>query len=140
MTVQTTIDKLREMKMTAMAENYRFQLEDRSFRNLSFDERFAMLVDIEYTSRKNNRLKRLIQNAEFDQPQVSIAGLNFQGGRVLDRELILRLASGSYIQEGLHAIITGATGSGKTYLACTLGMEACKQFHTVRCTATRASR
>lgn len=87
MTVQTTIDKLREMKMTAMAENYRFQLEDRSFRNLSFDERFAMLVDIEYTSRKNNRLKRLIQNAEFDQPQVSIAGLNFQCGRVLDREL-----------------------------------------------------
>ncbi len=108
MTVQTTIDKLREMKMTAMAENYRFQLEDRSFRDLSFDERFAMLVDIEYTSRKNNRLKRLIQNAEFDQPQVSIAGLNFQCGRVLDRELILRLASGSYIQEGLHAIITGA--------------------------------
>lgn len=132
MTIQATLDKLREMKMTAMAENYRFQLEDPNIKNLSFDDRFAMLVDIEYTSRQNGKFKRLVQGSELDQPQASIAGINFECGRRLDRDLIHRLASGSYLQNHHNIIITGATGSGKTYLACAFGMEACKQFYPTR--------
>ncbi len=132
MTIQATLDKLREMKLNAMAENYRFQLEDPSMKDISFDDRLAMLVDVEYTSKQNGRLKRLIQNAEMDQPQASIAGLNFECGRRIDRELVYRLASGEYLQSHHNIIITGATGSGKTYLACAFGMEACKQFVTTR--------
>lgn len=132
MTTQATIDKLREMKMAAMAENYRFQLEDPKFQELPFDDRFSLLVDLEYTSRKNARLKRLIHNAELDQPQASIADINYECGRKLDRNLILKLASCEYIRDNLNVFITGATGCGKTYLACALGMEACKQFYTTR--------
>ena len=132
MTVQATLDKLLEMKMTAMADNYRFQLEDSSIQSLSFDERFGMLVDIEYTNRQHGRLKRLIHNAELDQPQASITDLNFSCGRKLNRELIFNLASCDYIQKNLNIIITGATGCGKTYLACAFAMEACKQFYSTR--------
>ena len=132
MLVQATLDKLREMKMTAMADNYRFQMEDPAMKNMSFDDRFGMLVDFEYTSRKNSNLKRLIQNAEFDQPQANILGINYESGRKLDRDLIHNLATCDYVTEKRNIIITGATGSGKTYLACAFGMEACKRFYTTR--------
>ena len=71
MTNQSTIDKLIEMRLTTMAEAFRNQLDDPKFKEVPFEDRFGMLVDIEYSSRKNNRLKRLIKNAGFDQPEAS---------------------------------------------------------------------
>ena len=65
MTNQSTIDKLIEMHMTSMADAFRNQMQDISMKEIPFDDRFGMIVDIEYTSRKNSRLKRLIKNAEF---------------------------------------------------------------------------
>ena len=67
MTNQSTIDKLIEMHMTSMADAFRNQMQDISMKEIPFDDRFGMIVDIEYTSRKNSRLKRLIKNAEFEQ-------------------------------------------------------------------------
>ena len=67
MTNQSTIDKLIEMRLTTMADAFRNQLADPKFREVPFEDRFGMLVDIEYSNRKNNRLKRLIHNAGFDQ-------------------------------------------------------------------------
>lgn len=132
MTNQTTINKLIEMKFTAIADAYRIQLQDHSVDNLSFDERFGLLVDIEYTSRKNNRLKRLIRKANFDQSYACIADINYSSGRKLNKELIDRLASCEYIPEAHNIILMGASGAGKSYLACALGMEACKQYYTVK--------
>ena len=127
MNLQATIDQLRSMKLSAMADNYLAQREDPNMQKLPFDERFALLVDIEYNSRENAHLKRLIQRAELDQPQANIAEVNYESGRKLDRQLILKLATCDFIQRNLNVFITGATGCGKTYLACALGMEACKQ-------------
>lgn len=62
MTNQSTIDKLIEMRLTNMADAFHNQLEDSKFRNISFEDQFGMLVDIEYSSRKNNRLKRLFNS------------------------------------------------------------------------------
>lgn len=72
MTNQSTMDKLIEMRLTTMADAFRNQLNDPKFKEVPFEDQFGMLVDIEYSSRKNNRLKRLIKNAGFDQP-VSIS-------------------------------------------------------------------
>ena len=120
------------MRFTAMADAFRIQENDPSLKNLSFDERFGMLVDTEYTSRKNNRLKRLIKNAEFDQPDAHIAAIDYHSGRKLNKELINRLAKCDYITEYRNIFITGATGCGKTYMACAFGMEACKHFYKTK--------
>jgi hypothetical protein len=81
MTNQATINKLIEMRFTAMADAYRNQLRDNSLDHLSFEERVGFLIDIEYTSRKNNRLRRLIRNAGFDQTSACIADINYTAGR-----------------------------------------------------------
>lgn len=99
---------------------------------LSFEDRFGMLVDAEYWSRHNNRLKRNIHKATLEQPQASLADINYTSGRLLDKELIQTLGTGQYIREQHNVIILGATGSGKTYIGCALGMEACKQGFTVK--------
>ena len=65
MTNQSTIDKLIEMRLTALADAFRSQLDDPKFKEIPFEDQFGMLVDIEYSSRKNNRLKRLIRNARL---------------------------------------------------------------------------
>ena len=88
MTNQSTIDKLIEMRLTTMADAFRNQLADPKFREVPFEDRFGMLVDIEYSNRKNNRLKRLIHNAGFDQPEANIIDINYTSGRKLNKDLI----------------------------------------------------
>ena len=132
MTNQVTIDKLIEMKLTSMADAFRIQENDPSMKEVSFEDRFGLLVDTEYTSRKNNRLNRLIKNAQFDQPSASIADIDYTSGRKLNKELIKRLASCEYIADYRNIFITGATGSGKSFMACAFGMEACKHYYTTK--------
>jgi len=132
MTNEITINKLIEMRLTVMADLFRIQKDDPAMKEVPFEDRFGMLVDAEYTSRKNNRLKRLIRSADFEQSDASVADINYQSGRKLNRSLIERMARCEYITEYRNIFIIGATGSGKTYLACALGMEACKQFYTVK--------
>jgi DNA replication protein DnaC len=132
MTNQSTIDKLTEMRLTAMADAFRSQINDPKFKEVPFEDRFGMLVDIEHSSRKANRLKRLIHNAGFDQLDASIMDINYTSGRKLNKELTNRLATCEYISEHRNLFITGATGCGKTYMACAFGMEACKQYYNTR--------
>jgi len=132
MTNEATINKLIEMRLTSMADAFRIQLQDNIQSELSFEERIGLLVDIEYNSRKNNRLKRLIKKANFDQPQACIADINYSTGRKLNKSLINSLATCSYVAENHNIIIMGAAGAGKSYLACAFGMEACKQFYTAK--------
>ena len=132
MTTQSTIDKLIEMRLTSMSDAFLTQLQDARMRDISFEDRFGMLVDIEYSNRKSNSLKRLIRNAGFDQPDAYIGDINYTSGRKLNRSLIERLATCEYITEHRNLFITGATGSGKTYMACAFGMEACKRRYTTK--------
>ncbi len=105
---------------------------DPQFKEVPFEDRFGMMVDIEYSNRKNNRLKRLIHNAGFDQPDANIMDVNYTSGRKLNKELINRLATCEYISEHRNLFITGATGCGKTYMACAFGMEACKRYFNTK--------
>ena len=132
MTNQSTIDKLIEMRLTPMADAFRNQLNDPKFIEVPFEDRFGMLVDIEYCNRKNNRQKRLIHNAGFDQPEANIMDINYTSGRKLNKALINRLATCEYISEHRNLFITGATGCGKTYMACAFGMEACKMYYATK--------
>ncbi len=120
------------MRLTALADAYRTQLSDDSMQTVPFEDRFGLLVDIEYTARKNNKRERIIKKATLDQPQANVHDINYTSGRKLNRDFIERLSACEYIRERHNIIITGATGSGKSYLSCALGMEACKHYYTTK--------
>lgn len=132
MTTDNTLTKLNDMRMTAMAERYLDQLKNPEYQDLSFEDRFAMLVDIEWGRRKNAKLERLIKSAEFRDSQACIEDIEYHTDRMLDKTQILRLSTGRYIQENHNIIIKGASGNGKTYLGCAFGIAACRQFYKVR--------
>ena len=127
-----TVRKLHEMRLGVMAEAFSAQLADVQFQAVAFEDRFAMLVDAEWSARKSNRLVRLIRNAGYADPAACVENIEYLPERRLDREQILRLTSCAYIQEAHNIIILGATGAGKTYLACALGMAASRSFYSVR--------
>lgn len=129
---EPTLRKLHEMRLAAMADSYQNQLLDSNFQALSFEERFGLLVDTEWSRRKNNRLSSLIRKADFQQSNACIEDVEYHADRKLDRTQILRLATGTYIHDKLNIIIMGASGAGKTYLACAFGIAACRNFYPVK--------
>ncbi len=130
---QSTIDSLKAMKLTAMATELEHQLEDVStYGTLGFEERLGLLVDAEWNRRQANKLARYIKNARFAASTATIEGIEYHEDRKLDKAEILRFATYRYIQEGHHIILKGASGNGKTYLACALGHAACRKFNSVK--------
>jgi DNA replication protein DnaC len=107
-------------------------LSDAKTAGLSFEERFGILVDIEWTTRRNNRLKRLIRAANYSDPKACVEDIEYSADRNLDRGLIERLATCKYIEDCHNVILLGATGSGKSYIANALGMKASRSFMTVK--------
>ena len=132
MLTETTVNKLQEMKLSVMAKAFRAQLTDPNLQSMSFEDRFGLIVDQEWTSRKNNHLKRLIKQARFSEPGACVEDIEYHADRNLDQTQITRLSGCDYISERHNVILLGATGSGKTYLACALGMSAIRNFLTVR--------
>ena len=126
-----TVRKLHEMRLGVMAEAFSAQLADVQFQAVSFEDRFAMLVDAEWSARKSNRLTRLIRNAGYADPAACVENIEYHPERRLDREQILRLTSCAYIQEAHNIIILGATGAGKTYLAAPAWCAASPQLYSV---------
>ena len=119
-------------KMTAMAAELERQTGDASYRELSMEERLSLIVNAEWNRRQNNKINRLSNAAHFAQPGVTIEGIEYFEDRKLDKSLLLRLSTCKYIESGHHIILKGASGNGKTYLACALGNAACRNLKTVR--------
>ena len=128
----TTTSKLHEMKLSAMAAAFRHQSEKEDFSGLSFEERFGLIVDAEWTSRRNNRLMRLLKNAGFSEPGACLEDIEYHADRKLDKAFITRLGTCNFIDENHNVLVLGATGSGKTYIANALGVTAGRNFYSVR--------
>jgi DNA replication protein DnaC len=129
---QTTIGKLHEMKLNSMAEAFRNQIQDQALAGLTFEERFGLIVDIEWAKRKNNRLARLIQNACLTETGACIENIEYTADRKIDKTQITRLATCNYLHEKHNIIILGASGAGKSYLACAFGVAACRNFFAAK--------
>jgi DNA replication protein DnaC len=129
---QETLRKLTEMKMSWMAELYQLQNENKDFQGMDFDDRFNLLVDNEYDRRRSNKLERLIKQATLDDPNAAVELIEYHPERKLDKQLILELASGNYIQKHRNIILMGASGNGKTWISNALGIQACRQFYKVK--------
>jgi DNA replication protein DnaC len=128
---QTLLDKLLELRLTAFREGLREQSSNPHYTDLSFEERLLLLVDLECTHRSGRRIKRRLKLAEFPTP-ATIEDLDFSPERGLDRRLILELAQGGWIDKALNILILGATGTGKSFLASSLGVASCRLGYSVR--------
>jgi DNA replication protein DnaC len=129
---QVTINKLHEMRLSAMAEAFRNQTLDQSLTGLSFEDRFGLIVDTEWSKRKNNHLTRLIRNAGLSDTSACVENIEYTADRKLDKTQISTLATCNYIQERHNIIIMGASGAGKSYLGCAFGIAACRNFYGVK--------
>ena len=129
---QETLRKLIEMRMSAMAELYQEQSTNKEYQTMDFDDRFNLLVDLEYDRRKSNKLERLIKQATFNDPTAAIEDIEYHPDRRLDKKQILELATGNYIQNHHNIILMGASGNGKTWISNAFGVHACRQFYKVK--------
>lgn len=131
--INQTLEKLQAMKQVAMVAEYRRQLEIGAMNELSFEERLAMIVDAQWLSRQNARLKRLLHTANLRDPAATLSDLSYKPERMLDKNQVARLSDLQWIREGRNLLVTGPTGTGKTYLVSAFGREACRAGMTVRC-------
>jgi DNA replication protein DnaC len=129
MLTQQTIDKLYDMKLPAMAEAFTQQLGQPDLGELSFEDRFAMLVDRQWTFKEDRRMTRLLRIAKL-KDSACIENIDFKTPRSLDKSLVVRLSNSDWIKKAQNAIILGPTGVGKTYLACAIANSACRNGYS----------
>jgi DNA replication protein DnaC len=132
MMVNQTLEKLSAMHLGVMEKECRRQMELPAMNTLPFEDRIAMIVDAEWLSRQENRLKRLIKAAGLREPAAALENIDYNPRRKLDKADVARLSDCMWIKEGKNLIITGATGTGKTYLSSAFGNAACRLGMTVR--------
>lgn len=127
---EPTLQALRSMRLTGMAEAWLAQQQDPEAAALSFDDRLGLLVDAEALFRENRRLKRLMRRAKLRIAGACVEDLRCSAARGIERDMVRQLTAGRWIREHRNLLITGKTGTGKTYLACALAQHACRTGHT----------
>lgn len=128
---QPTLQQLRELKLTGMAQALEEQMNQPQSNSLSFEERIAFLLDREISYRKNRKLQGLISAAKFRQ-QACVEDIDYQPSRNLDKSQMASLIQCNWIRQKHNLIFEGPTGVGKSWLACALGLQACRQIISVK--------
>ena len=131
MLIEQTLARLRELRLDGMASALEEQQGSPDAAGLSFEDRLGLLLEREATAREDRRLTRLLRQAKLRLP-ASVEDIDFQAPRGMDKSAILRLAEGRWIQNSEVTLIVGATGSGKTFLACALAHAACRRGFSSR--------
>src|SRR6266545_4222214 len=126
MLIQPTLDALNELKLYGMVAALSEQLAQSAALSLPFEDRLGLLVEHEVSYRENRRLTRLLQLAQLKE-RAALEELDFRARRGLDRSQLASLASCDWIRSAHNLLIHGATGCGKTFLACALAHQACRQ-------------
>src|ERR1044072_9465563 len=128
MNENSTVEKMRRMNLKAMAGLYHQSLNRPDDKTYTTDEFLTLLIDIEWEHRQKSRIDNLIKLASFKHA-ASAANIDYQNSRNLDRNVIERLLTLHFLANLENIIITGPTGSGKSYLAQCLGVQACQMLH-----------
>jgi DNA replication protein DnaC len=123
---QHTLSTLKTLKLPGMAAAFEEQLVQPVTQSLSFDDRFGLIVDREASHRDNQRLGRLLKNARLKHA-ACVEDVDYRSGRGLDKAVMANLIGCDWIRQAQNLVLTGATGCGKTWLACALGNQACRQ-------------
>lgn len=126
MLTEQTLDKLYSMKLTGMADAFRAQLSQPAMNDLSFEERFAFIVDQHFTWKEDRRMVTLLRQARL-KDNACLEDIDYKAPRGIDKSVILTLSGCDWIKKAQNVIITGSTGVGKTYLACAMANSACRK-------------
>lgn len=129
MLTQQTLQQLRRLKLNGMVEAFEQQLTQPAHAELSFEERFSLLVDRELTARDNRRLERLLKTAKLKY-NACVEDINYRHARGLQRPQMAALITGDWVRQGQSILLVGPTGCGKTWLACALANQVCRQGHS----------
>ena len=124
-----TVEKLRDLKLKVMAQM--MSELDLALRELSFDERLGIMVEKEWLAKKNARIKRLLNSASLGL-NACLEDIDYLADRTIDKKTIQTLSTCSFIEQQLNIVISGKTGSGKSFIACALGNSACRHGYTVK--------
>jgi DNA replication protein DnaC len=135
---EPTTEKLQALRLHGMLAAWQEQGRQAALTGLGFDERFALLVEAEWLRRENERLVRNLREAKLRLAQASLEDIDYPARRELDRAQIRQLATCRWVQEHHNVLISGATGTGKTFVACALAHHACR--HGARALYRRAAR
>ena len=132
-----TLDKMKQMRLLGMHRAFKTSVESAKNEKLTADEMTTLLIDSEWDERHNRSIERTTKNARF-RYKATVEQLDYDNGRGLDKNQIHRLADGKYIKQNENILITGSTGTGKSFLASALGQQACQQgFKVLYTNATR---
>ena len=132
MLTSPTLEKLRTMKLDAMAKAWEAQQQDPAIAQLAFDERLGLLVDAEWLARENRRMTYALAQAKLKPSHACLEALDYSTRRGLDRSLVRQLATCRWIAEHQAVLIIGPTGIGKSFLACALAHQACRHGYRAR--------
>ena len=127
-----TYEKLKALHLKTMASEYIHQEDIPGITELTFDQRLTLIVDAEADARDNTRLRNRIQEAKFAEPGATMEAIQYYPDRHLNKETMALLATNKYIHKPTNILVIGATGSGKSFLACALGNRACQDNYKVR--------
>lgn len=123
---EETRRKLRELNLNEVIEAVDLQSQNIDYTHMSFDDRMKLIVDYVYQEKYNHKVKRLVKGAKFRVSNAAVTDIYYPE-RGLDKNGLLNLSTGQYIDTNSSVIFQGFAGSGKTYLACALGKQACLQ-------------
>jgi DNA replication protein DnaC len=126
---EPTMTKLKTLRLDAMASAWTEQQRNAEAAKLAFDERFGLIVDAEWLCRENKRLARCLKEAKLKLAEACVEDIDFPARRELDRAVVRQLATCRWVDEHQNVLITGATGTGKTFIACALAQQACRRGH-----------
>lgn len=124
---EPTKQKLHDLKLTAFAAAWAEQQKNSEMNKLSFDERLGLLVDAEHLARENARIERCLREAKLRLATASVEDIDYAPKRELDKSVVRQLATCRWVSEHQNVVVTGATGTGKTYVACALAQQACRK-------------
>ncbi len=137
MMLHPVLDHLKALKLDGMHEALQEQQNKKEIRELSFEERLGLLIEHEISLRESKRVKRRLQNARLRTP-ACFEDINFKGTRKLDKSAVLSLENCQWIRDSRNILVTGATGTGKTFLAESFAHKAClKGFNVLSVRLTR---